>query len=116
MQSGAFRLGNGNTLITDANSTRIFEVSLNGTIEWNYVYPGNSDMIARAQKYPIDFLSMTFTPGDVNDDGFINILDVVTTVNIVLGTIESTQAADFNEDGTINVLDIVSMVNTILNS
>ncbi len=116
VQSGAFRLGNGNTLITDANSTRIFEVNADGDIEWNYYHPGNSEMIPRAQKYPIDFFSASYTPGDVNDDGLINILDVVSTVNIVLGMADFTPAADFNGDGIVNVLDIVSIVNVILGS
>jgi len=57
------------------------------------------------------------TAGDVNSDGFINVLDIVTTVNIVLGTTptdEQACAADYNGDGTINVLDIVSLVNFVL--
>ena len=57
----------------------------------------------------------SFFSGDVNDDGIINILDVVRTVNIVLGQAEWVDAADYNSDGVINVLDIVSIVNVILN-
>jgi len=56
----------------------------------------------------------SFIPGDVNDDGVINILDVVSTVNIVLGQAEWVDAADYNSDGVINVLDIVSIVNVIM--
>jgi len=56
--------------------------------------------------------------GDLNFDGTINILDVVISINFVLGVdspsdIESL-AADINGDGTINVLDIVLLVNIIL--
>ena len=54
--------------------------------------------------------------GDVNNDGLINILDVVSTVNIILGMAEFVDAADYNGDGVINVLDIVSIVNIILGS
>jgi len=114
-QSGAFRLGNGNTLITDANSVRIIEVNIEGDIQWEYNFTENSNMIPRAQKYPIDYLEADILPGDVNNDGIINILDVVSTVNIVLGQAEWVDAADYNSDGVINVLDIVSIVNIILN-
>ena len=51
VQSGAFRLPNGNTLITDADDGRMFEVTNSGDTVWNFVYPGNNVMVARAQKY-----------------------------------------------------------------
>ena len=108
-------MGNGNTLITDANSVRIIEVNIEGDIQWEYNYTGESNSIARAQKYPLDYLETDFLLGDVNNDGIINILDVVSTVNIVLGQAEWVDAADYNSDDVINVLDIVSIVNIILN-
>ena len=52
--------------------------------------------------------------GDVNQDGDVNILDVVSTVNIVLSG-EYNNLADFNNDGAVDVLDIVQLVNLILN-
>jgi hypothetical protein len=118
MQGGAFRLPNGNTLVTDCDSGVIKEYSNSGFSEWTYDHPGNNTNIARAQKYSVDYFDniTNFTPGDVNDDGLINILDVVSTVNIVLGVSEFYIAADYNEDGLVNVLDIVSIVNIILNA
>ena len=57
--------------------------------------------------------------GDVNADDSIDVLDVVTTVNIVLGNIDASEleqcAADMQGDGNIDVLDVVTMVNLILN-
>jgi len=53
--------------------------------------------------------------GDVNDDGNINIQDVILTVNIILDSLSYNQAADLNEDGAIDVLDVISIVNLILN-
>ncbi|MBC8311133.1 MAG: aryl-sulfate sulfotransferase [Candidatus Marinimicrobia bacterium] len=116
MQGGAFRQPNGNTLITDCDSGVIKEISESGATEWSYSHSGNNPNIARAQKYSIDYFDNieTVLPGDVNGDGIINILDVVSTVNIVLGMAEWADAADFNDDGVINVLDIVSIVNVIL--
>ena len=53
---------------------------------------------------------------DVNNDGTINVVDIVNTVNIIFGTYADSQqlcAADANQDGTINVVDIVNIVNYI---
>ena len=60
------------------------------------------------------FNTLVFISGDINDDGIINILDVVQVVNLVLinGYNEN---GDLNGDGIINVLDIVQLVNIILN-
>jgi hypothetical protein len=56
--------------------------------------------------------------GDVNNDSLINILDVIQTVNIILGananpTDYELWAADMNQDGNIDILDVVLIVNTI---
>jgi hypothetical protein len=60
----------------------------------------------------MDFFS--FLPGDLNDDGLVNVLDVVVLVNIVLGQTGQDPAGDLNDDGLINVLDVVILVNIIL--
>ena len=52
--------------------------------------------------------------GDVNGDLMVNILDVISTVNIVLGTAAYNDAADVNGDDEINIIDIISIVNIIL--
>ena len=55
--------------------------------------------------------------GDINNDDAVNVLDIVSVVNYILGdTLEECQlqAADMNGDSEINVLDIVSIVNVIL--
>ena len=51
--------------------------------------------------------------GDLNLDGTINILDVVTIVNVVLAG-ESNDMADLNGDGIVNILDVILLVNIIL--
>ncbi len=64
------------------------------------------------------FDSITYSSGDVNLDGTLNVLDVVMMVNYVLDAIEfspiQVSLADLNEDGGVNVLDIVQLVNLIL--
>ena len=52
--------------------------------------------------------------GDLNDDGILNVLDIVLMVNLVLDD-GYDGVADMNGDGVINVLDIVTLINTILN-
>tara|TARA_Y100001978_G_scaffold107193_1_gene95764 strand:+ start:783 stop:2219 length:1437 start_codon:yes stop_codon:yes gene_type:complete len=112
VQSGAFRLQNGNTLITDADSKRIFEVTYNGSIVYDFIQ-NNAQMIPRAQKYSYDHFS-SYEPGDVNADENIDVLDIVLVVNIILGLSSDVPASDYNQDGITNVLDIVAIVNIIL--
>ena len=114
MQSGAFRMPNGNTLITEAEHARIKEVTESGEIVYQYELPGNKSMIARASKYPPEFFDPAYTLGDVNGDEAIDILDVVLTVNMILGAVDQSSAADINQDGIINVLDVILLINTIL--
>jgi len=56
--------------------------------------------------------------GDVNSDDSVNVLDIVTIVNFIMGNDEPTEyeacAGDINEDGSMNVLDIVTIVNIIM--
>ena len=52
--------------------------------------------------------------GDMNNDGILNVLDIVQVVNLVLAN-EYEANGDLNSDGIINVLDIVQLVNIILN-
>ena len=58
--------------------------------------------------------------GDVNGDGEINVLDVVSIVNFALGNDFPSDgefwASDINNDGEINILDVVSIVNIILDN
>ena len=58
------------------------------------------------------------TKGDVNNDGTINVLDVVMTVNIILELVEPTPyqfcAADLDGDGEIDILDVMQIVEIIL--
>lgn len=51
--------------------------------------------------------------GDINQDGEVNILDVVLTINIILSG-EYNAPADLNGDGNVDVLDVVLLVNLIL--
>ena len=52
--------------------------------------------------------------GDINDDGNINVIDVVSMVAIVINEMEYLEYSDLNFDGLINVIDIVFLVNLII--
>ena len=78
-----------------------FEISLD---QFYYSFPEDSP-----QDCQDDFLA-----GDINDDGILNVLDVVLMVNMVLDD-SYEEVADMNGDGIINVLDIVTLINAILN-
>jgi len=56
--------------------------------------------------------------GDLNSDNIVNILDVIVTVNYLIGHIDLStvqqQNADMNLDGDINVLDILMIVDLVL--
>ena len=65
-------------------------------------------------------LGYTYTLGDVNQDDALDVLDVVTIVNFILGILEPTAyqqyAGDIDDDNSINILDVVLLVNIILSN
>ena len=67
---------------------------------------------------PFALIDLNMELGDVNSDNTVNVLDIIETVNFVLGTAEFTSAqiaqADLNFDGTVNILDIIQLANMIL--
>ena len=66
--------------------------------------------------YTLAFLFDDFLIGDNNNDGILNILDVVGLVEILLSGIEPSDIAhlDLNGDGGLNILDIVLLVEIII--
>jgi hypothetical protein len=45
-------------------------------------------------------------PGDANEDGAVNILDITKVERIIVGLDAETPGADANQDGKVNALDI----------
>ncbi|MBQ0121713.1 MAG: leucine-rich repeat protein [Bacteroidales bacterium] len=59
-----------------------------------------------------------YTPGDVNNDGFVRINDVVATVNYIVNGISdnfNVAAADVNQDSQVKINDVVLIVGIIVN-
>ena len=62
---------------------------------------------------PMTATVKTYTLGDVNDDGRINIADVTSTLSIMAGNSNDKfirEAADANEDGRVNIADIAKIL------
>ncbi len=56
-------------------------------------------------------------PGDANCDSIVNVLDIITTVNYIIGLNPQPfcfENADLNGDEEINILDIVGIVNILM--
>lgn len=82
--------------------------------------PVGTRQLFEAADYWKDFLQIhewAGTPGDVNFDNMLNISDVTSTVDFILGSSPDTffkAQADTNQDGDINVADVLSIVEMIL--
>lgn len=74
--------------------------------------------------YKVDYVKSTltissYTLGDVNGDGEINVADITTLAGNIMGTTPAQfvqAAADMNQDGEINVADITSIASYIMNA
>ena len=108
--------------IVDCYSANIPSQSSDGDIKY---YIQALDDSGRLETLPIagyfSFYALGGTPyvdGDTNMDNEVNVLDIVLTVNYVLGYVELSSAqiqiADINNDSIINILDIIQIVNVIL--
>ena len=119
--SGAFRMPNGNTLITIFGVPPLYEINIieideNGVLQWEYL---GSFITFRASKYPYTYFNSMVQIGDINEDGLLNILDIVILVNCALQIGYDYECydelGDANLDGVINILDVVILINIILN-
>ena len=52
--------------------------------------------------------------GDLNEDGIVNVLDVISVINMIFDTNLINESADINADGVVNILDVIGIVNIIL--
>ncbi len=82
-----------------------------GSILTLEIYPEN----APEKVQSVDFsIYSSVLLGDLNNDGTLNILDIVILANLILAEDSSNPAGDLNNDGSQNILDIVLLINLIL--
>jgi len=78
---------------------------------------GSNSQINQTVTIPVT-LNFSANYGDVNQDGIIDVLDLVRLVGIILNNYNPTDIeytlSDLNDDGIVDVLDIVTIVNIIL--
>ncbi|MEX2603804.1 MAG: S8 family serine peptidase [Gracilimonas sp.] len=104
-----------NELVTDTTYTD-FEVEPDSNYYYQYsvvrtsLDESDKSRVAAAK-------ALTASPGDANGDLSVNVLDVTTAVDYILGNNPKPfifEASDINTDGAINILDVVSIVDIIL--
>ena len=77
-----------------------------------HYYKGGSllSLSGATEEYQVGMLK-----GDVNGDGKVNVSDVTTLINMILGITPTDEArADVNNDGKVNVSDVTTLINIIL--
>ena len=91
-----------------------------GNHEWfgstwaiNWGFNASEELINFFLQYQLSDFIDNQLEGDINGDSFINIQDIILTINLVLNN-EYNALADLNSDEIIDVLDIVQLVNIIL--
>lgn len=68
--------------------------------------------VLSSEKKPV-----SYTTGDLNDDGLINIADLVLLKNVLLESSSDEKiilASDINEDGVVTTADFISMINKFI--
>ena len=97
------------------NSTLKIDLStlniISGSILTLEIYPENAPEKVQSVDFSVYSSNLL---GDLNNDGTLNILDIVILANLILADDSSNPAGDLNNDGSQNILDIVLLINIIL--
>ena len=88
------------------------------SLEWKYSKDGS--VHKPGDYFAIDNVAIINAgiPGDVNDDGVVNVTDVTILISAVISENYSninTANADMNDDGIINVTDVTMLINAVIN-
>ena len=87
----------------------------------SYYSAGQQRSAGTTQYYTIVFPTEPepqFIPGDVNDDGEVNIADVTTLIDYLLNNnnVINLAAADVNGDNDVNIADVTALIDMLLGS
>jgi hypothetical protein len=93
------------------NLSRIFTDLADGTYEY-YAYTtdltGNSAQ-TETRTLTIETTPSSYPPGDANQDGNVDSLDITKVERMIMGLDESTPEADANGSGEVNALDVTTI-------
>ena len=98
----------------DESNNVFLDLRVNNTL-------GDSEPIDLLQEMYNDWIinNTLFILGDINQDFIIDILDIVSLVNFILGNAEfnliETHLSDCNSDDIINIQDLIIIINYIIN-
>lgn len=103
-------VGDGNTYILEFsfNSSLISEFSSASTISFSVTLESGYDLIQKTVTLIPEYIC-----GDVNNDGVVNILDIIFLIDYKFKggpAPEIMASADVNSDGVINILDIIYLI------
>ena len=91
-----------------------------GTHTLTWTYSKDSSINPAGDFFAISKVSLyipTFTRGDVNGDGVINVTDVTMLITMAMNeTGADNPAADVNGDGLINVTDVTTLITMVINN
>ena len=120
--TGSYPVGNWDAVVHGAYCSVGLENHL-GTIGLEYTFNNQYPTAARTLSdnsalFVTTRTPFAFSPGDVNMDDLVNVLDVVLVIQHILEEIvldpASLPLADINQDGMIDILDIVGIISIIL--
>jgi len=102
--------------LTEGNETHLLVVFPETNLLFSYTgYFEITELIVANSQYEVPAeIYYLYNMGDVNGDGGLNILDVVTLVDIIMSNGNYISAGDINRDGYLNIMDVVQLVNMVL--
>ena len=93
---------------------RDFIINQDGIIEY-----ANNEIDTEWMLFIIDNLlagdCVDWQLGDINSDSFVNVLDIIEVVNLILAA-GYNEVVDMNQDGRVDILDIVIIVEIIISN
>ena len=99
MDAVSFNIYNNEESFKNKSAEGVFFFSKDGwSYRFNVTFQGEKEIVSKK--------------GDVNEDGNVDISDIVAIINQIAGTAEYANA-DVNEDGNVDISDIVAVINII---
>lgn len=102
--------------ITLKTTENMLEGVFNATIK-NVILKVSDDKLLKAEDYTFVIEMTDIIKGNVNGDDCIDMVDVVSIINYILGNVSDSfkkRAADLNDDGDVDIFDVMLAINLAL--